>query len=75
MKYNIENLTIGELTKMGFQVNAYFHNGKNLQDSYKKVKPFTKLSGIRKKSHDGLVWTVVEGDINGEEVSFTAFIE
>jgi len=75
MKKDIENLTIGELTEMGFEVSANFHGCKNLQDSYKKMKPFTKLNSIKKHQYDDVRWTTVEGDVNGKEVSFTAFIQ
>lgn len=75
MKKDIENLTIGELTEMGFRVDVNTFNCENLQESYNKLKPFTKLSGIEKQSYDGLVWTDVEGVINGKRVKFSAFIK
>lgn len=75
MKKDIENLTIGELTEMGFWVDVSAFDCKNLQESYNKMKPFTKLSSIEKRSRDGIVWTKVEGDINGKRVNFTAFIK
>lgn len=73
MKKDIENLTIGELTEMGFKVSANFHGCKNLQDSYNKMKPFTQLNSIEKVQYDDSRWTRVEGDVNGKEVSFAAF--
>ncbi len=75
MNKNIEDLTIGELTEMGFSVSAMTYWCENLQDSYEKTKPFTELSNIERKQYDGEIWTVVRGHVNGQEVSFTAFIE
>ncbi|HLR42512.1 MAG TPA: hypothetical protein VK067_04605 [Pseudogracilibacillus sp.] len=73
MKKDIENLTIGELTEMGFKVSAIFHGCKNLQDSYNKMKPFTRLNSIERSQYNNARWTSVEGDVNGKEVSFAAF--
>lgn len=75
MKKDIENLTIGELTKMGFKVSARVFRCENLLESYNKVKPFTNLNSIEKNDYDGARWTYVEGEVNGKEVSFTAFIK
>ncbi len=75
MNKNIEDLTIGELTEMGADIKVYFHRHEDLSSAFEKLMPFSKLNSIKRKDYDGMTWANVKGDVNGKEVSFSAFTE
>lgn len=76
MRRKTYDYTIGELIEMGAYINIHFHDSKNLQEAYNKVKPFTDISSIERKENDGTVWVKVSDETEevGPYVSISSFL-
>lgn len=76
MRKKTYDYTIGELIEMGADIDVHFHDNKNLQEAYNKVKPFTDISSIQRKEYDGSVWVAISNDEPEHEngVSIASFL-
>lgn len=66
----VHDLTIGRLLELDGRIDIYFHRCGDLQTAYNKLKPYTSLGSIEKRSSDGNVWL----QINDTDVNITAFL-
>lgn len=75
MRKKTYDYTIGELIEMGADIDVHFHDNKNLQKAYDKVKPFTDVSSIERKEFKGSVWVSISNEFeNNGSLSISSFL-
>lgn len=68
----MNDLSIPELVESGASINISFYNATNLQDAFKKIKPFKHLGSIKMWNHRfRTFWLKIEN----ENIEVTVFYE
>lgn len=72
-KTDVDKLTLDHFLGADNQIDISFHECKDLQAAYDKLKPYVSLGSIEKRSsNNGLVWLQIKNDDKG--ISITAFL-